>query len=156
MWGSLHKKAKTKAREMRFEPFLGIPLLKADKAFLMALVERWSPITHTFHLPMGEIGLPLTDFYMMTHLPMGGDPPPYELAPSQEMVRRYLGPQPISYNRGFRGVLPSWFEKEYIWATDESQEVEIDYSVRAFLLYMFTLSVFSGKEIRFSSTFSPP
>lgn len=82
MWGRLCKKAKVKVKDMGFEPFLSIPLLKVDKALLMALAERWSPITHTFHLPMGEIGLPSVDFYMMTHLPMGGYPPPYEMVSS--------------------------------------------------------------------------
>ena len=56
---------------MGFRPFLGILLLKVDKTLLMALVERWSSITYTFHLPMGEIGLTPTDFYIMTRLPMG-------------------------------------------------------------------------------------
>lgn len=72
----LCEKAQTKVKEMGFGPFLSIPLLKADKALLMALAKRWSPITRTFHLPMGEIGLAPTDFFMMTRLPMGGEPPP--------------------------------------------------------------------------------
>lgn len=45
MWKRLYVKVKTKVREMGFEPFLSIPLLKADKGLLMALSERWSPIT---------------------------------------------------------------------------------------------------------------
>lgn len=71
MWGRLCKKPKIEVREMGFEHFLSILLLKEDKAMLIVLAERWSPITHTFHLPMGEIGLPSTDFYMMMHFPMG-------------------------------------------------------------------------------------
>lgn len=74
MWGHLCEKAQTKVKEMGFGPLLSIPLLKANKALLMALVERWSPL--------GEIGLTPTNFYMMTCLPMGCDPPPYKLVPS--------------------------------------------------------------------------
>lgn len=66
---------------------LGIPLLKADKALLMALVERWSPISCTFHLPLGEIGLNPTDFYMMTRLLMRGDPPLFEMMPAADMIQ---------------------------------------------------------------------
>lgn len=51
---------------MGFGPFLSISLLKADKALMMALAERWSLITCTFYLPMGEIGLRPIDFYMIT------------------------------------------------------------------------------------------
>lgn len=85
----------------------------------------------------------------------GGDPPPSELMPSQDMIRRCLGPQPLSFDRGFRGVLPCCFEKEYIWAMDQSSEEEIGYLVRAFLLYMFTQSVFSGKSDRIFLNFLP-
>lgn len=118
LWKNLCKRVQTKVIDMGFGLFFDIPLLKADKALLMALVERWSPITHTFHLPMGEIGVTPKGFYMVTRLPMGGAPPPYEVMPSIDMIRKCLGPQPLHFNRGFRGILPSWFEKEYIWAIE--------------------------------------
>lgn len=81
MWKKLCKRVQTKVLGIGFGPFLGILLLKVNEALLMALAERWTPITHTFHLPMEEIGLTPTDFYMMTRLSMGGDPPPYEAKP---------------------------------------------------------------------------
>lgn len=34
----------------------------------------------------------------------------------------------VAYDKGVKGVFPSRFE-EYIWATDGSSVVEIDYSV---------------------------
>lgn len=71
LWKSLCKKVQKKVLDMGFGPILGIPLLKADKALLMALADIWSPITLTFHLPIGEIRVTLTDFYMLTRLPMG-------------------------------------------------------------------------------------
>lgn len=48
MWEHLCGKDKTKVMEMGFEPFFTFPLLKADKALLVALAERWSPIMHTY------------------------------------------------------------------------------------------------------------
>lgn len=78
---------RVKVLDLGFGPFLSIPLLKADKALLMALAKRWSPITRTFHLPMGEIGVTLTDFYMMTWLFVGGAPPSYEMMLSLEMIQ---------------------------------------------------------------------
>lgn len=47
MWGHLCKKVKTKVREMGFEPFRSILLLKEDKALLMVLAE----VPHHMHLP---------------------------------------------------------------------------------------------------------
>lgn len=45
-------------------------------------------MTYTFHLPMGEIGMPPIDFYMMTGLPMGGTPPILIDELNLEMVMR--------------------------------------------------------------------
>lgn len=59
-----------------FWPFLSLLMFLADKALLMALMKRWSPITQTFHLPMGEIGVPPIELFMMTGFSMGGTPPP--------------------------------------------------------------------------------
>lgn len=87
LWKGLCEKVRTKVLDLGFGPFFSIPLLKANKALLMALAERWSLITRTFHLPMGEIELTLTDFYMMTQPPIGGAPPPYEVMPSADMNR---------------------------------------------------------------------
>lgn len=52
-----------------------------DKSLLMALVDRWRPETHTFHLPCGEMTITLQDVSMLTGLPLAGqaivlpDPP---------------------------------------------------------------------------------
>lgn len=59
---------------MGFGPFLSLVVLKVDKALLMALVKRWSPVTRTFYLPMGEISLPPIDLFMMIGLSMDGTP----------------------------------------------------------------------------------
>lgn len=61
---------------MGFGHFLTLLMVLADKALLMALAKRWSPIMQTFHLPMEEIEVPPIDFYMMMGLSMDGMPPP--------------------------------------------------------------------------------
>jgi hypothetical protein len=43
-----------------------------DSATLMALVDRWHPETHTFHLPCGEITVMLQDVTMILGLPIDG------------------------------------------------------------------------------------
>uniref|UniRef100_A0A453DD16 Aminotransferase-like plant mobile domain-containing protein n=1 Tax=Aegilops tauschii subsp. strangulata TaxID=200361 RepID=A0A453DD16_AEGTS len=39
---------------------------------LTALVDRWRPETHSFHLPCGEMTVTLEDFAMITALPIKG------------------------------------------------------------------------------------
>jgi hypothetical protein len=48
----------------------GLPLM--DSAVLMALVDRWRPETHMFHLPCGETTVTLQDITMVLGLPIDG------------------------------------------------------------------------------------
>lgn len=45
-----------------------------DKALITALVERWRPETHSFHLASGEITVTLQDVAMLFALPIDGRP----------------------------------------------------------------------------------
>ena len=48
-------------------------LAKLDRSLLTALVDRWRPETHTFHLPCGEMAPTLQDVAMLLGLPISGD-----------------------------------------------------------------------------------
>lgn len=84
----------------------------------MALAKRWSPITQTFHLSMGEIRVPPIDFFMMMGLSIDSAPPPSKDDFNPKLVARCIGLQPIAYYKGTKGVLPSWFENDHVWATN--------------------------------------
>ncbi|MFQ6647600.1 hypothetical protein Gotur_021893 [Gossypium turneri] len=45
---------------------------KLDPTLINALVERWGPKTHTFHLPCGECTITLEDIALQVGLPVGG------------------------------------------------------------------------------------
>ena len=47
-------------------------LAKLDRSLLTALVDRWRPETHTFHLPCGEMAPTLQDVAMLLGLPING------------------------------------------------------------------------------------
>ncbi|CAH9092505.1 unnamed protein product [Cuscuta epithymum] len=57
--------------------FLGIERIgnmRVDHSLITALVERWRPETHTFHLPFGEVGISLQDVAILLGLPIDGMP----------------------------------------------------------------------------------
>ncbi|VFQ66645.1 unnamed protein product [Cuscuta campestris] len=48
--------------------------LQLDWALITSLVERWRPETHSFHLPLGEVGIALQDVEVLLGLPEDGIP----------------------------------------------------------------------------------
>lgn len=100
-------KAQARVIKMGFGSFLTLPVLKVDRILMTALAKRWLPVTCTFHLPMGEIGMPLIDLYMMSRLPIGGTLPLSIDELDLDIVRRCMGPQTKEYYKGTKGVLAS-------------------------------------------------
>jgi hypothetical protein len=45
-----------------------------DRSLLTALVDRWRPETHTFHMPVGEMAPTLQDVSFLLGLPCAGAP----------------------------------------------------------------------------------
>ena len=45
--------------QMGFGPIFRLGSIKIDHHLITALVERWRPETHTFHLPIGEVAITL-------------------------------------------------------------------------------------------------
>lgn len=58
--------------------------------------------------------MPPIDLFMMTGLAMDGIPLPSSEEFNVKLVARYIGPQPMAYYMGTKGVLPSWFKDEYV------------------------------------------
>ncbi|XP_030937313.1 serine/threonine-protein phosphatase 7 long form homolog [Quercus lobata] len=60
--------------EAGFEGLFKVLNLEVDYALITALVERWRPETHTFHLPHGEMSITLQDIEVMLGVPVDGLP----------------------------------------------------------------------------------
>lgn len=52
---------------------LKIPFISLDWHLITALVERWRPETHTFHMRCGELTITLQDVAVILGLPIDGD-----------------------------------------------------------------------------------
>ncbi|KAF6160379.1 hypothetical protein GIB67_019148 [Kingdonia uniflora] len=72
-----HLKQKLKATNLMsvFDCKIG----NGDNEVVLAMVERWWPNTHTFHLPCGELGITPRDFTVLTGIGIGiGEPITFE------------------------------------------------------------------------------
>jgi len=56
------------------ERLLWVPNINLDHALITALVERWQPETHLFHLSHGEMTITLQDMEVIIRVPVDGLP----------------------------------------------------------------------------------
>jgi hypothetical protein len=81
----------------------GMPVFNA--MVNMAMVDRWRPEPHSFHLPCGEITVTLEDMAMILGLPIRGRPvnSHVELASWHERVAMFIGREPPMKVVGVKG-----------------------------------------------------
>ncbi|CAH9145423.1 unnamed protein product [Cuscuta epithymum] len=72
--GPRHPRVVQLLRVSGFHGVERIGQLQLDWSLVTALVERWRPEVHAFHLPFGEVGLTLQDVQVLLGLPIDGIP----------------------------------------------------------------------------------
>ena len=73
-----------------------VPDMEVDHALITALVERWHPETHTFHLPYGKMGITLQDIEVMLGILVDGLPVTGRIDLKwNEVCRDLLGHEPL-------------------------------------------------------------
>ncbi|CAM0904178.1 unnamed protein product [Alopecurus aequalis] len=104
-------------RRTRLLPFInmvkdGVP--KMNATLVTALVDRWRPETHTFHLPCGEMSVTLQDVSMITTLPIIGDAicRNTDSTKWREQMSSYLGMEPGIPNRA-AGATYGWIARNF-------------------------------------------
>jgi hypothetical protein len=68
--------------------------IQLDRSLLTALVDRWRPETHTFHLPCGEMAPTLQDVSFLLGLPIDGDAVGPRVVPAswrEDLEARFAG-----------------------------------------------------------------
>ncbi|CAM0955801.1 unnamed protein product [Alopecurus aequalis] len=119
----------------------GIPTFNASA--LTALVDRWRPETHSFHLPCGEMTITLQDVAMILGLPIVGHPVTgnVDSAGWRERVEEYLGALPDGGKTN--GVSFVWLRHQFGEPpTAAADDLTVERAARAYVLYVLGSTLF--------------
>ena len=116
---------------------------RADRRLLRALIERWWDTTNTFHLRFAEMTVTPLDFSAITGLRVGGEPVPFDsgLYRDSAAVRHFLGREIGDGESMVRcDHLPA------LWDHEPESPTEVAQMARAYLLYLFGVSLFPNRR----------
>ena len=119
----------------------GVP--KMNACLITALVDRWRPETHTFHLPCGEMTVTLHDVSMITSLPIRGHPicRNTNSAGWRDKMTSYLGMEPGKKGRA-AGAPYGWICKNFGKCPAGVPESIVQRHARAYLWVALCRTVF--------------
>lgn len=119
----------------------GLPVM--DAAALTALVDRWRPETHTFHLPCGELTVTLQDVAMILGLPVNGHAVCGAVQPEgwRDVVQGLLGirpPEPGDDEKDKKptGVSSAWLSSNFSTCPEDADDIVIERYARAWLWHL--------------------
>ncbi|KAG8490274.1 hypothetical protein CXB51_015841 [Gossypium anomalum] len=103
---------------------------------ISALVERWRPETHTFHLPCGECTITLEDVAVQLGLPIDGNAVMGVSSISRPATFCYelLGSLPSEGK--FASLRLSWLKANFEYLPSTANEREVMQAVRAYIMHL--------------------
>ncbi|XP_052885223.1 serine/threonine-protein phosphatase 7 long form homolog [Gossypium arboreum] len=107
---------------------------KLDPKLISALIERWRPETHTFHLPCGECTITLEDMHLQLGLPVDGDAITGSVHSADwgAVCYELLGAIPDNINGG--QIEMGWLRDTFPEPDDDSTELEKIRYARVYIL----------------------
>ncbi|KAK6133043.1 hypothetical protein DH2020_033198 [Rehmannia glutinosa] len=130
--------------------------IRLDHALITALVERWRPETHTFHLPVGEATVTLQDISVLWGLPVDGEPitgidTNRSMDEWQDICNELLGfrPPPEDFDRGRLKI--RCLQERFKTLPDGASEDTVQFYARAYILQLLggqLLSDMSNNKVK--------
>ena len=138
---------------LRLEGFFRVLSKEIDHCLLSALVERWRPETHTFHLPHGEISITLQDVEVIFGLPINSEilvgPTAVEDGDWSQVCGDLLGFTPPNDNKtlvGQRIMISRLVEAIASPLPHDATEIQIHQYARCFILALLGDTLFVDKS----------
>ncbi|XP_025673508.2 serine/threonine-protein phosphatase 7 long form homolog [Arachis hypogaea] len=143
----------------RFQHILRVGEMRGRSALLSALVERWRPETHTFHLPVGEVIVTLEDASYILGLPISGEAVTGRLDSSHQFLVAkciaYFGWEPGPQDHALGKFNIAWVRRCRDTEPCDTQE-SVEWYVRAHIFCVLRTVVFPDKSTTsFNSKFLP-
>ncbi|XP_031736055.1 serine/threonine-protein phosphatase 7 long form homolog [Cucumis sativus] len=115
--------------------------MQLDWHLITALVERWRPETHTFHMPCGECTITLQDVAVQLGLPVDGEPVVGSLLYDWKVLcEDYLGEM-----KGQRLSLP-WLAEQFTELPPDADVVSVQRYARAYIMQLIGGFLFADKS----------
>ncbi|XP_058203819.1 serine/threonine-protein phosphatase 7 long form homolog [Rhododendron vialii] len=133
-------------RRARLEGLCSLPFVSVDWGLITALLERWRPETHTFHLRPGESTITLQDVEVLLGIPVDGKPMTgnTNLKPN-DLCKHLLGEQPTEESdiNGMK-VKASWLSDRFTGQVEEGADPEVvARQARGYLLLLMGETIFA-------------
>ncbi|KAH7849252.1 hypothetical protein Vadar_015269 [Vaccinium darrowii] len=127
-------------RNVNLEGLLHVPFVALDRGLITALVERWRPKTHSFHLRPGEMTVTLQDVEVILGLPVEGEAVTgsTDLKDIDQLCTRLLGKAPSKNNNELQGqkVTMKWLAQFDGQIKEGDGEEVVKQKAKGFLLRM--------------------
>nr|XP_016482416.1 PREDICTED: serine/threonine-protein phosphatase 7 long form homolog [Nicotiana tabacum] len=120
----------SRLQDTGFYRIIEISQLQFDWALITAMIKRWRPETHTFHLPIDEATITLEDVEILFGLPVDGLPRLTAFQPAEETALSGASRLQLTPVR-------QHLVEMNVEITDDSPAEDIDWHTRLFLLLMF-------------------
>ncbi|XP_034583403.1 protein MAIN-LIKE 1 isoform X2 [Setaria viridis] len=120
----------------------GMP--KFNSAAITALVDRWRPETHSFHLPFGEMTVTLQDCQKMLGLSIRGHAVtgPCVSEGWRARVAAFLGREVEEQGTRTSGVLISWLREHFGQCPQDVDAETVGHYCRVWILHLFACVLF--------------
>ncbi|XP_058185345.1 serine/threonine-protein phosphatase 7 long form homolog [Rhododendron vialii] len=124
-----------------------VPFIQLDWHLITALVERWRPETHTFHMRPGEMTITLQDVSIQLGLPIDGKPVTGSINYDWDaLCRNLLGVAPPAGKRDGGRVSMKWLDEAFGVLPLDADPIAVEQHARAYILRLIGGTIFADKS----------